>query len=105
MAGADFGEWRTLGMARGYAQTAAGLEGTSGGHGINRGDSAFDGLKRAVALGRERGRGCEQSASVRMRRRAEDFCARAEFDKISGIHDRNPVGDLRNYGQVVRDEK
>ena len=29
----------------------------------------------------------------------------AKFHQIAGIHHRNPVGDLRNYREIVRDEK
>jgi hypothetical protein len=40
-----------------------------------------------------------------MGRGAEDGLLRSHLDEIAGVHDGDAVGDLRDYGEIVRDEK
>jgi len=37
--------------------------------------------------------------------RAKDFLPGAQFDHAAGIHYGYAIGDLRNYGEIVRDEE
>ena len=46
----------------------------------------------------------EKSARVRMRRTRKDRSHRGLLDDLTGIHDSDPIGDLRNNAQIVRDE-
>ena len=70
-----------------------------------RGDGAFDGRERLLAVGFEGGDGGEQSAGVGMRGAGEDVGDGAAFDDSSGIHDGDAVADAADHGEVVRDEE
>ncbi len=51
------------------------------------------------------GHGLQKAAGVGMCRRTKDFMPCAELDYAAGIHHGHAVGDLRNHGEIVRDEE
>jgi hypothetical protein len=40
-----------------------------------------------------------------MRRGLKDFSLRSQFHEVAGVHHRDPVGDLGDHGEVVRNEQ
>ena len=71
---------------------------------MERRDGAFDGLQGVGAVGFEVGHGFEKAAGVGVSGRVENVAFVAEFDQIAGVHDGDAVGDLRDDGEIVRDE-
>ena len=68
-------------------------------------DSTFDGLERATTLCLQIGHSMKKAASIRMRRGLKYLALGAELHQASGIHYCDAVRDLRNYGEIMRDEK
>ena len=101
----DFDQGRQFARAIRDAEFAAGLEGAARRHSFERGYGSFDRLERSGAVGPKVGDGAQQAASVGMRGRLKNIALGAKFHQIAGIHHRNPVADLRNYREIVRDEK
>ena len=58
-----------------------------------------------VAIGLHGGSGGEQAAGVGMLRAYEEVARRGRLDDRAVLHDGDPVGDLADDGQVVRDEE
>src|SRR6266550_1188717 len=65
--------------------------------------AAGDCIDIAIARLAVHGRG-KQTLSVGMSRRAEHRSDRAAFDDATGIHDRNCVGDLGGYAEIMGHE-
>jgi hypothetical protein len=105
MSGGDLYQRRQGAGALGDAECTARLEGAAGGHGLQWRDCAFDGFEGVGAIGFQVRHGVKKAASVRMCRETEDFIPGAEFDHASGIHYGHASGNLRDHGEVVRDEE
>jgi len=103
--GFDFNERRKLNGAVGDAVRAARFKGTSGRKLADGWDGAFDGRERKGAVGRESRNGAQQTLSVGMRGCAKNIGLRAELDQVAGVHDGDAIGDVRNDGEIVRDEE
>jgi len=86
-------------------ESAAGLEGAAGGHGLQRRDRAFDGFEGVGAIGFQVGHGVQETASVGVCRGAKNFVASSTFDYAAGIHHDHAGGDLRDHGEIVGDEE
>src|SRR5208282_2805871 len=68
-------------------------------------DGAFDGREGQRAVGRESGDGAQQALGVGMGGRVENVDLGTEFDQVAGVHDGDAIGDVRNDGEIVRDEE
>ncbi len=98
-------ERRESAGAFGYTESATRLEGAARRHGVQRRNCAFDGSQRTVALGLKVGHGLQETASIRMCGSVKDFMFAGQFDDASGIHYGDAVSNLRDHGEIVRDEK
>ena len=98
------GQRRIVVLAPRDPQGTARREPTALRHPVDRGDGARNGTHPvAVPIGaRHRG---EEALGIGMERRVEDSLDRAGLDDRSGIHDRDPVGDLRHDAHGVRDQE
>jgi hypothetical protein len=101
----DFDQGRQFAHTIRDAKLAAWLEGAARRHCVQRGYGSFDGLERSGAVGPKVGDGAQQAASVGVRGRLKNVVLGGKFYQVAGIHHRNSVGDLRNYREIVRDEK
>ena len=72
---------------------------------MQRRNRAFDRAKRLTAIRVQVGDGVQKSASIGMGWGVEYLMFGTQFDDASGIHYGDAVGDLRNHGKIVRDEK
>ena len=84
------------------AQCAARLEGASWRQRCESRDGAGNRLKLVTHELRRRS---EQARRVRMARAFEDFPRGAFLDNATGVRDGDSIGHLRDYSQIVRDEK
>ncbi len=105
MSGTDFDERRKLHGAGGDAVRATGLEGTSRRQLGDGRDRAFDGCERKGAIGRKSRNCAQQAQRVGMSGRVENIGLGAELDQVAGVHDGDAIGDVRDDGEIVRDEK
>ena len=105
VSGADFDQRRELDSAGGDAVCAAGFEGASGRELGDGRDGAFDGREGQSAISRESRNGVQQALGVGMSGRMENVSLGAEFDQVAGVHDGDAIGDVRNDGEIVRDEE
>ena len=71
----------------------------------DRRHGAFDSREGKGAVGRERGNGAQQALGIGMSGRAENVGLCTEFDQAAGVHDGYAIGDVRDDGEVVRDEE
>src|ERR1700722_11141446 len=101
----NFDQRRHCAGTFGDAEFATWLEGAARRHRVQRRHCAFDGFEGRSALRSQMRDGMETSACVRMCRRAKDFIAGAEFYHAAGIHYDYALRDLRNHGEIVRDEE
>ena len=58
-----------------------------------------------VATGDRLGVGREERLRVRVQRSQEEIVGGCELDDLAEIHHRDPVGDVADDGEVVRDEE
>ena len=68
-------------------------------------DRPFNRLQWLSAVGLQIGHGMEQALRVRMRGLLKNVVLGSEFDQIARIHHGDAVGDLRDDGEIVRDEE
>src|ERR1700680_1306338 len=84
--------------ALGYAESAAGLEGTARGHGMQGRDGSFDSVQGTSTLRLQVGNGVQQTARIGMCRGLKDFMPGGEFHHPAGIHHSHAISNLRNHG-------
>ena len=101
MLGADFNQRRKLNSTGVDAVRAARLEGASRRKLSDGRDGAFDGRERKSAVSLECGNRAQQALRVGMTGGVKNIRLRAELDQAAGIHDRNPIGDMRDDGKIV----
>ena len=101
----DFNERGELDGAGGDAVRAAGFERTSGRKLGDGRDGAFDSRKRKSAIGLKSRNRAQQALGIGMSGRVENVGLGAELDQVAGVHDGDAVGDVRNDGEIVRDEE
>ena len=61
--------------------------------------------KGSARFGFKIGHGLQKAAGIGMCGGRERFHACSELDYAAGIHDGDAVGDLRDHGEIVRDEE
>src|SRR5260370_22976025 len=101
----DFDQRRNGARTLGYAESAARLESAARRHGMQGWDGACDRPQQTPALGLQVRHGVQESAGVRVRRSEKYLAPLPEFHKTSGIHHRHAVGNLRDHGEIMRDEQ
>lgn len=105
MVGTHFNQRWWNSSTLGQAVFAARFEGAPRGHYVEWRDRAFDGAERGCAVGFEIWHGFEKSSRIRVRSRLKDIVPVAEFNQVSRIHDGDMIGDSRDDGEIVRNEK
>ena len=84
---------------------ASRFERASGRKLCDRRDSPFDSRKRSRPIRRKRRDGAQQSLRIRMSGRTKDIGLTAELDQIARVHDGDAIGNVRDHGEIVRNEK
>src|SRR2546422_5062971 len=87
-------------------ELAARMEATTGGRIEQVGDDSWDGGEwgsRFELPALRRNNGFEEPLRVRMKRFSEEIRDRRIFDDLPGVHHRDAVAQLCDYGQVVGD--
>ena len=87
------------------ARIAARFKSATGRHGLKRWNRTFDRTQALRAVGLEIGNGLQQAASIRMRGSVKDVALYSHFDQVTRIHYGHAVGNFRNDGEIVRNEK
>src|SRR5215210_8755832 len=99
---ANTGEPRPDALARRERAVAAGPERAAPDGPVERRRRARD--RRDLALAVEIGRRREEEAGIGMTRRVVERVDRAGLDDLARVHDRRPLADLGDDGEIVRDE-
>ena len=95
---------RPFGLAPVIGMRAARMEGAAGGRRQRVRNFAGDGRALAAAHLQVRN-GIQQHARVGVFRPREQILGIRDLDQAPQVHDSDPVGDVRDDRQVVRDEK
>ena len=72
---------------------------------MQRRDSAFDGIEWLIAIRFQIWDGVQEAARVGVCGGVKNFMRRSQFHHASGIHHGDAVGDLRDHGEIVRNEE
>ena len=103
--GADFDQQRELLAARSDAVCASWFERTSDRKLSDGWNGALNGRERNGAVGRKRRNSAQQALRIRMSGCVEDIGFGAQFDQVPGVHHGDAIGNVRNNGEIVRDEE